>query len=91
MIKPRIYKQQLRKVLTTISEKLWTKFQYRHLTPATLELYRRELAEIQQTQAEREHNDIWLIPIEIKIDQDNPLNTVLVPDLSAVIILDFDE
>lgn len=91
MVKPRIYKQQLRKVLTTLSEKLWAKFQYRHLTPATLELIRRELFEIQTVQAAVDHNDLWLIPIEVKIDQDNPTNTVLVPDLNSVIILDFDE
>jgi len=90
-MKPRIYKHQLRKILTNISEKLWLKFQYRKPTPATLELMKREMEQIQDTQAAADKNDAWLIPIEIKIDKDNPLNTVLVPDLSAVIILDFDE
>jgi hypothetical protein len=52
---------------------------------------RLELEKIQRYQAEVEKNDAWLIPITLKVDEDNPVRTVLIPDLSAVIILDFDE
>lgn len=50
-----------------------------------------KLRELQNHYALNEGNDIWNIPIVVEQDPENPTNTVLIPDLNAVLLLDFDE
>jgi len=87
MLKTRITKRQLAKITTVLAEKIFERCPMRN-SAATLEIISRELVNLQREMSLKEGNTAWMIPMEVSFGEDN--NLLLSPDMSSVLILDFD-
>jgi Ni,Fe-hydrogenase III component G len=89
MLKHRVTKLQFNKVIKLLTEKLYEKFPNRHYTLATHELMKAELYHIQYLMTQQERNYVWMTPMEICPSDDGRFH--LEPDMTNILILDFDE
>lgn len=89
MLKHRVTKLQFNRVVKILTEKLFEKFPNHHFTLTTHELMKAELFHIQYLLSQQEKNNLWMTPMEICASDDGRF--FLKPDMTNILILDFDE
>lgn len=88
MIKHRLTKKQLTRIITILTEKLYERTPIIKNSIVGIENLKKNLEEIQYYMTQMERNHAWNIPMEIRFDESGNLN--LNPDMSHILILDFD-
>lgn len=86
-MKLRVYKSHMTKALLWYTNQLYEKHLGQILTPASIELIRRDLEALQDQMQKRESNSVWRVPVGVSLDLPRNVFEVVVTDESNVLYL----
>jgi len=89
-MKTRLYKRQMMKALLWYTQKLSENHLGHLLTPARVEMIRRNLFDLQKMMLRQETNPVWTVPVDVTVNLERGSFEVIITDESNLLYLDFE-